>query len=331
VRSERRRTQRSALGVLGFALLAGLSISQRARAEPTPLSERRSERYYALHAGLIGGSLLATAVEELATAHRGPGYDLRSFGPDDAVRRNFSFAAASLSDKLVVLDVAMPVLLQMSDGFDTSMGNATLIYAEAQAFNQLASNTAKIIVRRPRPYTHSSDPGVQAFAAKQGSDAYASFYSAHASTAFTAALAGSILYSARTDELVARHTVWGVSFLLAGATAQLRVRAGRHYRTDIWLGTLSGLTAGLLVPALHRVDLGRVRGTELVTAGSAFAVSMLLSELVDFCGVLDALHLCQLPRDVTVPLGNALLPRRRWLLSPVAVPSGLGLALSSEL
>lgn len=316
---------------LVVALVIALSLSAwPARAE-TPLVEKRSDGHYRLHAGLIGGSLLVAGAEGLFSVHHGPGYDLQSFHPDDVVRENFSAASATLSDKLLALNVLMPVLLQMSNGFDTSMGNATLIYAEAQAFNLLATNTVKVLVRRPRPYTHTKDPRVLAFMDRQGSDAYASFYSGHASTSFTSAMAGSLLYSARTDELVARHTVWGVSFLLAGMTAQLRVRAGRHYRTDIWLGTLSGLTAGFLVPALHGVELSRVRGTEAITAGSAFGVTMLLSEVIDFCRVLDALRMCGLPRDVVVPLRDAGLPRPNFRLQPAAFPGGGGLLLSSEL
>jgi membrane-associated phospholipid phosphatase len=302
-----------------------------AEAEAKPLSEQRSDRYYYLHSGLIFAGLAGTMVEELATIHHGAGYDLTSFGPDESVRENFSAASANLSDKLLALDMTMPLFLQMSQGFGISMGNATLIYSEAQAFNLLAANTAKIIVRRPRPYTHSKDPRVRAFMDRQGADAYASFYSAHSSTAFTSAMAGSLLYSARTDELVARHTVWGLSFLLAGMTAQLRVRAGRHYRTDIWVGALSGIGVGLLVPALHGVELNRVHATELATAGGAFAVSMLLSEVIDFCSVLDTLRLCGLPRDVSVPLQDAGLTRPRWAVSPAAFPGGGGLRLSTEL
>ncbi len=314
---------------LGLALALAVSVPRSALAEP--LSERRSDRYYYLHAGLITGSLLLTAAEALATIHHGAGYDLRSFGPGDSVRENFSAASANLSDKLLAVNVLVPVFLQMSNGFDTSMGNATLIYGEAHAFNMLAAHTAKVMVRRPRPYTHSKDPRVRAFMDREGSDAYASFYSGHSSTSFTAAMAGSLLYSAHTDELVARHTVWGFSFLLSGMTAQLRVRAGRHYRSDIWLGALSGLTIGFLVPALHGVDTGRVRGSELAVAGGAFGVSMVLSEVIDFCSALDALRLCGLPRDVAVPLRDARLESPRWAVVPAAFPGGGGLMLTREL
>lgn len=321
--------QRALVGV-GLALALCGVFEKRARAEPRDLSEVQSNRYYYLHSGLTAAGFLGTAVEQILTSHHRPGYDLDSFGPDDAVRANFSESSAHLSDKTLALTVTGPLLLQMSQGFGTRMGNASLIYAEALSLNVLTASTFKIIVRRPRPYTHSKDPRILDFMDRQGADAYSSFYSAHASTSFTAATAGSVLYSLQTDELVARHTVWGMSFLLAGMTAQLRTRAGRHYRTDIWVGTLAGMATGVLVPALHRLDLQQIRGTELAAAGGALGVTMLLSEVVDFCAALDVLRLCGLPRDVDVPLRDAsLVPR--WKVLPQAYTGGGGVSVMGEL
>lgn len=310
-------------------LIGGLLASRGSPAEPRDLSATQPDRYYTLHAGLTGAAFVGAATLEVVGARHRPGYDLRSFGPDDAVRANFSGSSAHLSDKLLALELTAPLLLQMSDGFDTRMGNATLVYSEAVAINVLTASAVKLIVRRPRPYTHSKDPRILDFMDRQGADAYSSFYSAHASTAFTAATAGSILYSLRTDELAARHTVWGLSFLLAGMTAQLRARAGRHYRTDIWAGTLAGIATGALVPTLHELDVRRVHGTELAVAGGALGVTMLLSELVDFCAALDVLRLCGLPRDVDVPLRDASLAPR-WAVTPHAYGGGGGLSVTGD-
>lgn len=320
--------QRALVGV-GLAL-ALCGTQSEARADPRDLSEVQSNRYYYLHAGITAAGFLGTALEEIIYAHHKPGYDLMRFGPDDVVRANFSGSSAHLSDKLLALNLTAPLLLQMSDGFGTRMGNASLIYAEAISVNLLTTNTVKLIVRRPRPYTHSKDPRILDFMDRQGADAYSSFYSGHASTAFTAATSGSVLYALQTDELAARHTVWGVSFLFAGMTAQLRARAGRHYRTDIWVGTLAGIATGALVPALHRLDLEQIRPTELATAGGALAVTMMLSEVVDFCAALDVLKLCGLPRDIDVPLRDASL-RPRWAVLPQALPGGGGLSVQGDM
>ncbi len=321
--------QRALVGV-SLALAFFCSSPQDARAEPHDLSEVRSNRYYYLHAGITIGAFMGTTVEQIIGSRHKPGYDLVSFGPDDAVRANFSESSAHLSDKLLALSLTAPLLLQMSQGFDTRVGNASLIYTEAIALNVLTTSTAKIVVRRPRPYTHSKDPRILDFMDRQGADAYSSFYSGHASTAFTAATTGSVLYALQTDELVARHTVWGLSFLLAGMTAQLRTRAGRHYRTDIWVGTMAGIATGALLPALHHLDVERVRGTELLTAGGALGVTMLLSEVVDFCAALDVLNLCGLPRDVDVPLRDASL-KPSWVVLPRAYVGGAGVSVVGEM
>src|SRR5262245_21585735 len=126
---------RRALLVLLLALVALAPRSL--RAEPAKLSDTHPKRYYYLHGGIAAGSLLATGVLSLAFTHHGPGYDLRSFGPDELVRLNFSASAAQLSDKLVAVSLTAPLFLQMSQGFDINMGNATLIYSETIGANLL--------------------------------------------------------------------------------------------------------------------------------------------------------------------------------------------------
>ena len=244
-----------------------------------PLSEARSDSYYVWHGVGTGAALVgALGLTLLAPDQPGPDWALGAW--DRRARQNFSESAAKGSDQGLVLTVTLPVAIQMSDGFDTALGNAALIYGEAQAANILLNSAVKLAFGRPRPYTHSDDPKVREFVKREGPDAYASFYSGHSSLSHTAAMSGSILYAMRTDELVARHVVWGLEFALAGVTAQLRVRAGRHYPTDIWTGALVGAGIGFAVPALHGVELERIEATEWVVAGSAFTVTMLGGELL---------------------------------------------------
>lgn len=309
------------------------SLAADAAAQSKQLAEERSPNYYRTHIGLAAGGFIISGVSERVFGGHGSGPYWRSFHADDLVELNFSDSAAALSDKVLLTTVVLPAALQMSEGFDTSMANATLIYAEAHSLNIFLTTTTKLIARRPRPYTRSEVRRIVEFKESQGSDAYASFFSGHSSASFTAATAGSILYAMRTDDLWARHTVWGVEFLLAGMTAQLRVRAGRHYRSDIWTGTLVGAGIGVLVPALHGLQLSRVRGSEVAVAGATTVVTMGLSEVVDFCGVLGAFGLCSLPRDVRVPMiaGNDAAPAARFFVLPAVFEGGGGLQISGEL
>lgn len=248
-------------------------------AHAEPLSEERSQQYYVWH-GVGTGAALAGALGLTLLAPDQPGPDWALGAWDRSARSRFSDSAAKASDQLLSLVVTLPLAIQMSDGFDTAFGNAALIYGETQAVSILLNSAAKLAFGRPRPYTHSDDPRIREFAEEQGPDAYASFYSGHASLTHTAAMAGSILYAMRTDELVARHVVWGLEFGLAGLTAQLRVRAGRHYPSDIWTGALVGAGIGFAVPVLHGVELERVRATEWAVAGGAFALTMVGGEIL---------------------------------------------------
>jgi PAP2 superfamily len=99
-----------------------------------------------------------------------------------------------------------------------------------------------------RPYTY----GVPV-AAAQGVDAYLSFYSGHASTAFAAAVGGSYLFTAAHPDSAANPWLWGIESGLATATAIWRVRAGKHFYSDIVVGAVVGSAIGVGIPLLEGV------------------------------------------------------------------------------
>lgn len=299
-----------------------------APAHAESLAERRSDAYYWTHGGITVAGFAASGVMMRLAAPPAPGRALfPRFGPDLGVERKLSASAADLSDRLLVLGIATPLAAQLSDGFDVRFANSGLIYLQAHSLNTLLTTAAKVSVRRGRPYTHSDAPAAVALTRSQGSGAYVSFFSGHASTTYTSAMAGSILYALRTDEPWARHTMWGLEFASAALTAQLRVRAGRHYRSDVWLGSLVGAGVGLLVPAVHGLPLSRVRASEWATGGGAAALTLLASELFDVC---NTLRLCS--ADDVKPLSEGSAPAHdqasRWMLSPH--PDAPGLALLGQ-
>ena len=130
---------------------------------------------------------------------------------DEGVKDNFNGAAATLADGTLAAAIALPVAIALGDELDERDGERMLLYGEAMVVNVLLVTGAKYLVQRPRPYTYSENPVVRADAAEQGQDAYLSFFSGHSSAAFTAAVAGSYLYGAKTDDRAARAAVWGAN------------------------------------------------------------------------------------------------------------------------
>jgi membrane-associated phospholipid phosphatase len=313
-------------------LLVAASCRSAQAAEPW---RQRDDSYYAAHLAVIGAELAATAAAQWIGGEPVGRWDLRPFSPDVAVRARFSNAAAQASDRLRLVSLVLPVAAQLSGGFDRAFGNAALIYTEALTTSWLLTTLTKEIVRRPRPYTHSLDPVVREFAAEQGAEAYVSFYSGHASATHAAAMSGSLLYAARTRELWARHFMWGGEFLLAGLTAQLRISAGRHYRTDVWAGSLLGAATGLAIPVLHGLPLSRVRGSEVAVAVGAVVLTQVGAELVDLCALLKAVGACSEPIPTSLePARTTRVPgafsAAQWSVLPSVVPGGAGLQASGS-
>ena len=50
----------------------------------------------------------------------------------------------------------------------------------------------------------------------------------------------------------ARRYLWATAAIVPAIQGYLRVRAGKHFVTDVVVGYLIGAAVGLLVPSLHR-------------------------------------------------------------------------------
>lgn len=249
---------------------------------------------------------------------------------DDAVHANFSLRAARISDATLAAMVAAPIIYFTGSTIEDADGDRLLIYAESLAINLAVFEGAKHLVQRPRPYLYSTSPEVVRYAERQGEDAYQSFYSAHAATAFCAATAGAYLLGASSSSSSARALAWGGGFAAAAAAANLRVRAGKHFYSDIVIGSAVGIAIGYVVPALH-AD-GRPYVPDLGDLGAAVAGLLgggLVSELLPL----------ERRRDDSLGASPHAVAQRSRLsralravhLGPVPVPRGAGVGIGGAL
>jgi membrane-associated phospholipid phosphatase len=121
----------------------------------------------------------------------------------------------------------------------TDAWNAFLHMAGAVAVNDTATTAVKSIAGRQRPFGRKCRSNPDYHSDCGGSDENASFFSGHASNAFTAA--GMICSGRRsaTDRVLC-----GTALATASATAVLRVLADDHYATDVIVGGSVGWVVG---------------------------------------------------------------------------------------
>lgn len=174
---------------------------------------------------------------------------------DQDTRQNFSLSAAHLSDALLATSVIFPPIAFLKrGGLEEDTAKSFILLTEALTVSLALNNITKYAVQRPRPYTYIRAEEVEAFEREHAEDSRLSFYSGHSATVFTMATAGGFMYAAQSDDLSARAVVWGVGTALATTTAGLRVKAGRHYPTDVIAGAIAGTAVGISVPWLHLKD-----------------------------------------------------------------------------
>lgn len=257
-----------------MALLACLSAPAVARAEAAP-ERHRSNGYYGLHGGAIAamsaGSILLTL---MPGSGRGP--DPCWFPGDYSLRGRQSTGAARVSDSLIAVAIAVPAAAALGQGVSPRFLNAGVVYTETLSANLLLNALSKVVFKRPRPYTYRYVDDSQA-----DEDWYVSFYSGHSSTAFSSAVAGSYLFAESAPNQASRVAMWGAELTLASATAMLRVRAGKHYYSDVIVGMVMGVGLGIGVPVAHGARY-RPKPLELVAAGGGVVLGTATAALLPF-------------------------------------------------
>jgi membrane-associated phospholipid phosphatase len=176
---------------------------------------------------------------------------------DSIAVHNSSDAANTWSDVTRTLAMAWPAAI---DGYlltkpysDKQIGLLSdgLVYGEvilvATAIDTLIKNTAL----RLRPYVYSS-PVMPEGTLRDRNDFW-SFPSGHATTAFAGAtFACTTLVRRDHPDSTGLLLGCGPGFLLAGATAILRVDAGQHFPTDVLAGAAIGTGVAIGIPLLHK-------------------------------------------------------------------------------
>ena len=136
-------------------------------------------------------------------------------------------------------------------GAHTGLAHA-VTYTESVLTTLAVAEIAKQAVQRPRPCTYQTPRRLDRDlgCGPEDDDAYLSFFSGHTATA--AALSATAAYWAVRDGSATRAAVTvAAGVALTTAVGVERVRAGKHFPTDVWVGAAAGVVVGTLTPWLR--------------------------------------------------------------------------------
>lgn len=131
-----------------------------------------------------------------------------------------------------------------------------IMYSETVALTLALTNVVKMAVRRPRPMAyvaaeaHKDDPNYS----NSSTDSSLSFFSGHASMTGAIGATATYLAFARSPGTWRPWVTLSLATTLSTLVSVYRVRAGKHFPTDVLAGTFAGAGIGVVVPHLHRTE-----------------------------------------------------------------------------
>ncbi len=241
-----------------FSLFAILFITQLGFSQYT-LDKKRESIYFGIGIGAGGiGMGLLNKYPKLSDQEI---QNLSQISPktpfkfDNWATKQSSHKAKKVSDILLYSSFIPPLVLlfdRPNEGEVNTLGTHAILFAETTIMNWGLTNLAKRAAKRPRPYMYNDNFDIFSLEERRKKNSRMSFFSGHTSMVSAMYFLTAVTYSNYYPNSKWKPFVWGASISIPALTGFLRVKAGKHFPTDVLVGYAVGaLIGGVLVPALH--------------------------------------------------------------------------------
>lgn len=164
---------------------------------------------------------------------------------------NYDATANALSDGFLYSSLVLPGFLLLDQDIRKDVPKISILLAESILVSTGVTGLTKRLVRRERPYLYN--PAVPADE-KQTLDGRLSFFSGHTSLSATMTFFTARLWCDYHPNSQLKAVVWGLAAAIPATTGYLRIKAGKHFLSDVATGYVVGALVGSMVPALHKVS-----------------------------------------------------------------------------
>ncbi len=171
-------------------------------------------------------------------------------GFDQYSLRHYSHSAHQFSNITGLTSLAFPFALLLDKPNRNHTGEILLITMEGALLNAGLINLTKTLARRPRPFVFNGEAPMEL---KLKQEARYSFFSGHTAVSSYFTFAGAQMYNDIYPDSRHKTTVWATAAVLPLLTGYGRMRAGKHFLSDVLVGYGVGALLGVLVPRLHRL------------------------------------------------------------------------------
>ncbi len=159
-----------------------------------------------------------------------------------------------ISNYLFYGSIPLPALLFFDNKIRKDAPKIGLMYWETFAVTGLLYIGSTYFTNRYRPETYDNSIPVSE---RTGGGYKNSFFAGHVAVTATATFFMAKVYNDYHPESGFRYVLWGGAVAATGAMVYMRHAAGKHFPTDLIIGTAVGTLSGILIPHFHKVRNGR--------------------------------------------------------------------------
>lgn len=218
---------------------------------PYQLNKKQEIAYLGLGFGsLLTAGLLHNNVPRLTEGQ------IRSLNPNDVssfdrdVIGNYSGKAKTWSDIVMLGSTVFPISAYVLIKDKQESKKVGLMFLETISITYGVTHVVKNLFPRNRPFTYDPDVDLDV---KQGIGARKSFFSGHTSYAAATSFFSASVISAYSNNNTIKGLAWTGAAIVPAVSGFLRMKAGKHFPTDVAAGYVFGAAVGYLIPKLHEM------------------------------------------------------------------------------
>ena len=168
---------------------------------------------------------------------------------DRNIINNWNLRSKKISDVLLYSSIFFPALLYSKDKIRSDSQNFTFIWLEAFGLNLGLTDLTKTIFGRKRPYLYGDKATMKD---KLKNDNQRSFFSGHTSVSAVSCFIMAQMFKDYYPSSKLSNYVWLLAGTVPAVTGYMRVKAGKHFYTDVIVGYFVGASIGILIPSMHK-------------------------------------------------------------------------------
>lgn len=171
----------------------------------------------------------------------------------DKIALNYnSLSADIISDVLLFSSALIPASLLLSSELEDERFEYLFMLGETVVLDAGLTYLVKSVTSRKRPYFYNEEIPLEA---KQGLKASASFISGHTSMTSAISFFTARVYADLYPESKWKPIIWSGAAALPLVTGVMRIKAGKHYPTDVLAAIGVGAGIGLIIPKMHKYQI----------------------------------------------------------------------------